>query len=107
MSGGTGTQKGYVSHVYSWKWEASPTIVNVSHDEADGILWWRHLPTTVAKDGDLYAIHHTILAAANLYQRMCTDTLVQLNLTIGFQVKVWYGIASISYMYMYMYNLTS
>jgi hypothetical protein len=43
----------------------------VYHDEDDGIL--RHLPTTVAKDGDLYAIHHTILAAANLYQRTSSN----------------------------------
>ena len=42
------------------------TIVYVSHDEANGILWGAHLPTTVAVDGDLYATHHTILAASNL-----------------------------------------
>ena len=42
------------------------TIVNVSHNQANGILRRRHLPTTVTVDGDLYAIHHTILASTNL-----------------------------------------
>ena len=70
------------------------TIVNVSHDEANGILWRRHFPTTVAIDGDLYAIHHTILAAANLIAEnefalaIQPATLAGLNLAVGSHMDI-------------------
>ena len=42
------------------------TIIDVPHNQANGIVQRGHLPTTVAVDGDLDAIHHTILGSANL-----------------------------------------
>ena len=53
----------------------SLTIVNVPHDQVNGIIQWRHLPTTVAVDDNFDSIDHTLLGAPDLRREVEHDNV--------------------------------